>query len=57
MAPVRGWSEIAANYGPDQVEAARTKLAKALISVTTDDITEAETLKNQALQLMAKSPS
>ena len=53
------WSEIAANYGPDQVEAARTRLAKALISVTTDDMTDAdaETLKNHALQLMAESPS
>ena len=50
------WVEIAANYGPDQVEAARTKLANLLLSVTTEGMTDAETLKRLALQLMTKTP-
>ena len=51
------WNEIAANYSPDQVEAARTRLAKVLLSVTTDDMTDAETLKRLALEGMAKPTS
>ena len=51
------WSEIATNYAPDQVEGARARLAKLLLSVTTDGMTDAATLKRLALQLMATDPS
>ena len=51
------WNEIAANYSPDQVEAARTRLAKVLMSLTTHDMTDAETLKRLALEGMAKPTS
>ena len=51
------WMEIAANYGPDEIEAARMRLANVLLSVTTDGMTDAETLKRLALQLMATDPS
>lgn len=50
------WSEIAANYSPNQVEAARMRLANILLSVTTDGMTDAATLKRLALQLMAEAP-
>ena len=49
------WSEISSNYSPDQVEAARTKLANVL-SVPTEGVTDAGTLKRLALQLMVEDP-
>ena len=51
------WSEISSNYSPDQVEAARTKLARVLLSVTNEGVTDAGTLQRLALQLMAEDPS
>ena len=50
------WSEISSNYSPDQVEAARTKLAKVLLSVTTEGATDVGTLQRLALQRMAEDP-
>jgi hypothetical protein len=48
----QAWAEIAGNFGdnPTQIESARSRLADAVISVTTDDIAA---LKNGALQAMA----
>jgi len=43
------WSEIAADYSLDQAEAARTKLALALLSVADNDSDDPGTLKRQAL--------
>ena len=51
------WSEISSNYSPGQIEAARTKLANVLLSVTTEGMTDAETLKRLALQLMTEDAS
>jgi leucyl-tRNA synthetase len=51
------WAEIAANYSDGQVEAARARLANMLLAVTTEGVTDAETLKRRALELMARNPS
>jgi hypothetical protein len=49
------WKEIAGNFGSDPVEidAARLKLAKALLSVADDDSRHVEVLSRAALQRMA----
>jgi hypothetical protein len=39
---------------PDEVEAARLRLAKAMLSVATEGITDRATLKNRAVEAMAK---
>ena len=51
------WNDIAANFGdnPLAIEAARLKLANALLSVAGDDSRDPDNLKRQALQVMALS--
>jgi hypothetical protein len=48
------WVEIAGNFGndPGQVEAARVKLAKAILSNATDDSRDVEALKKAAIERM-----
>jgi hypothetical protein len=49
------WREIAGNFGSDpvEIEAARLKLADAVLSVAAEDSRDVEALKNGALQAMA----
>ena len=47
------WSEIAADYSNEEASEARTRLAKALLSVENAGNTDAGTLKRLALELMA----
>ena len=49
------WREIAGNFGndPGDVELARVKLAKAVLSVACEESRDVEVLKNGALQAMA----
>jgi hypothetical protein len=49
------WREIAGNFGDDpaEIEAARLKLANAVLSVAAEDRRDVEALKNGALQAMA----
>ena len=49
------WAEIADNFGGDPlaVEAARLKLADALLSIANEDSRDVEVLKRAALQRMA----
>jgi hypothetical protein len=49
------WLEIADNFGgdPHQIEAARLRLAEAVLSVAHEDSRDPETLKRAALQRMA----
>jgi hypothetical protein len=49
------WLEIAGNFGTDplQIEAARLRLAEAVLSVAHEDSRDAATLKRAALQRMA----
>ena len=49
------WAEIANNFGNDtiDVEKARLRLAKALLSVAHEDSREVDVLKRAALQRMA----
>ena len=51
------WAEIAPNYSDDQIEGARIRLANMLLSVTTEGVRDPGTLKQRALQLMARTPS
>jgi hypothetical protein len=48
------WVEIAGNFGndPGQVEAARVKLATAILSNATDDSRDVEALKKAAIERM-----
>jgi hypothetical protein len=50
------WAEIAGNFGdsPIQIEAARLRLADAVLSVATDASTDVAALMNGALQVMAQ---
>ena len=50
------WQDIEGNFGNDrdEVEAARLRLANALLSVASEDSRDVETLKNAALQVMAR---
>lgn len=50
-----GWKEIAANYGSDPlaIEAARLKLANAILAIIDDNSRDATALKNAALQVVA----
>jgi hypothetical protein len=52
----QAWAEVAGNFGNDssQIEAARLRLADAVISVTTEGCTDVAVLKNGALQAMAQ---
>jgi hypothetical protein len=49
------WTEIAGNFGDDaeDVEKARLRLAKALLSIANDDSRDIDVLKRAALQRMA----
>jgi hypothetical protein len=49
------WAQIAGNFGSDPVviDAARLKLANALLSVADDDSRDVEVLRQAALQRMA----
>ena len=49
-----GWREIAGNFGrdPTEIEAARLKLANALLSVAAEDSRDVEALKMGALEAM-----
>jgi hypothetical protein len=47
------WASIERNFGCDQTrEAARVKLATALLSIATDDSRDVEVLKKAALDVM-----
>lgn len=48
------WADIEGNFGCDQTrEAARVKLAIALLSIASDDSRDVEVLKKAALEAMA----
>ena len=49
------WGEIAGNFGASlvEVEAARLRLAEAVLSVAAEDSTDVAALKDGALQAMA----
>ena len=49
------WAEIVGHFGNDpvQIEAARLKLANAMLSVASDNTLDVEALKTAALQRMA----
>jgi hypothetical protein len=49
------WAEIASNFGadPQDVEKARLRLAKALLSVAHEDSRDVDVLRRAALQRMA----
>ena len=49
------WTEIARNFGDDatEIDAARIKLANAILSIASEDSRDAEVLKKAALQRMA----
>jgi hypothetical protein len=49
------WRDIAGNFGDDprDIEIARVRLAKALLSVACEDSRDAKALKNGALQAIA----
>jgi hypothetical protein len=51
----RAWAEIANNFGtdPNDVEKARLRLARALLSIADGDSREVDVLKRAALQRMA----
>ena len=51
------WAEIAGNFGNDPVviEAARMKLANAVLSIASEDSRDVDALKQAALQAMARS--
>ena len=51
------WAEIASNFGngPVVIEAARLKLANAVLSVASEDSRDVEALKRAALEVMARS--
>ena len=51
------WAEIATSFGNDPVviEAARMKLANAVLSIASEDSRDVEALKHAALQAMARS--
>jgi hypothetical protein len=51
----QAWSVIAGNIGRDASEAARLRLANALLSVATEDSRDVEGLKREALEAMALS--
>jgi len=49
------WAEIAGHFGsdPTEVEAARLKLAKAMLSIADEDSRDVDVLKQAALERMA----
>jgi hypothetical protein len=51
------WAQIVSDYPVEQAEAARIRLAKALLEVANDDSDSPGVLKRMALELMASSSS
>ena len=51
----QAWSVVAGNISQDASEAARLRLANALLSVATEDSRDVEALKREALEAMALS--
>jgi hypothetical protein len=51
----KSWSVVAGNIRQDTSEAARLRLANALLSVASEDSRDVEALKRQALEAMALS--
>jgi hypothetical protein len=51
----QAWSVIARNISQDASEAARARLAKALLSVAAEDSRDVKALKRKALEAMALS--
>jgi hypothetical protein len=51
----KAWGEIGGNFGSDpaEIEAARLKLANALLSIATEDSRDVGALKDNALQAVA----
>lgn len=51
----QAWAEVEGNFGTDArtVEDARLRLAKALLSIASDDSRDVEVLKQAALERMA----
>jgi hypothetical protein len=49
------WKEVAANFGsdPHEIDAARLRLANAVLSIADEDTRNVEVLKRAALQRMA----
>jgi hypothetical protein len=49
------WRDIEGNFGndPHDIEVARLKLAKAVLSIADEDSRDVEVLKNGALQVLA----
>jgi hypothetical protein len=52
----RAWADIAGNFGndPAEIEAARLKLANAVLSVASDSSRDVEALKRAGLEAMAR---
>ena len=52
----QAWTEIGGNFSslPVEIEAARLRLAEAMLSVATEDSTDVTALKTGALQAMVK---
>jgi hypothetical protein len=52
----KAWADIAANFGndPTEIEAARLKLANAILSVAADNSRDVEALKRAGLEAMAR---
>ena len=48
------WAAIAGNFSADEVELARSRLAKAVLSVTCEDSVDAEVLQRGAIAEIAR---
>jgi hypothetical protein len=46
------WASIAGNFSDDQIEAARLRLANALLAVAKDNSRDVEVMKREALERM-----
>ena len=46
------WASIAGNFSDDQIEAARLRLANALLAVAKDNSRDVEVMKREALDKM-----
>jgi hypothetical protein len=51
----QAWKDVAGNFGNDELEKARTKLATAVLTVTKDGNKDAQALKTAALEYMAQN--
>ena len=48
------WASIAGNFSDDQIEAARLRLANALLAVAKDNSRDVEVMKREALDQMRR---